>query len=88
MGIIQKINDWFSKEKQEFQPKEEVVVPNKPVIKDVDTSQDYGKRIDECVLCKDPIEPYQKRRHFGGTYYHKKCFKITLGLAKQQIGGN
>jgi hypothetical protein len=88
MGILNKIQDWFSKEKQSFQPKEETPQPIKPEIKEVDTTQDYGKRIEECTLCKDPIEPYQKRRHFGGVFYHKNCFKQTLKLAKQQLGGN
>jgi hypothetical protein len=89
MGIIQKINDWFTKSKEEFKPIEETPEVPKPEIKDVDTSQDYGKRIEECTLCKFPIETWQKRRKFGGEYfYHKKCFKVTLRLAKQQIGGN
>lgn len=88
MSIIQKIQDWFSAEKQSFIPKEETPEPIKPIIKETDTTQDYGKEIPECALCKDIIYSYQKRRHFGGTYYHKKCFKATLQLAKQQIGGN
>jgi hypothetical protein len=90
MGIIQKINSWFIKEKTQFEPKPETPEPIKPVIKEVDTSADYGKRVEECTLCKEPIETWQKRKRFGGAnvYYHKKCFKATLGLAKQQLGGN
>ena len=83
MGIIQKINDWFSKEKQEFQPKEEVVVPNKPVIKEVDTTQDYGKEF-ECDFCKETILTFQKRKSFNGKKYHKNCYRELYRLARKE----
>lgn len=88
MKTIEKILNWFKKSKEEFQQPGEVIVnPPKeiPIIKIEDDKKDYGKRIEECTLCKTPIETFHKRRHFGNGYYHKRCYKTTIGLVKSEL---
>lgn len=87
MSILNKIRKWFQDETKSFEvPKEGDIIPNAPPeVLEGATNQFFGKKIDECVLCKQPIEEWSKRRHFGGALYHRRCFKNTMKLAKNQL---
>ena len=43
------------------------------------------KRIEECFDCKQPIESWQKIRHWGGESYHKDCLRKLIKKARQYI---
>ena len=86
MELINKIKKWFKDETKSFQtPQEELVKPNKPEIKDVDTSLDFGKEF-ECDFCKDTIRTFQKRKTFNGKKYHKECFRTIYRLCRKEAG--
>lgn len=87
MSIIQKINEWFAKQKESFKTKEEKqeIVQNIPAeVVEEALTENFGNRIEECGYCSEPIETFQKRKTFNGKKYHKDCYRELYRLCRKQ----
>lgn len=88
MGILSTLKDiFFNKEEVgEVSPDSSAEVTPISTAEPLPTpKEDYGKKIDECYDCKQPIESWQKRRHWGGQAYHKDCLRKLIKQAKHYI---
>jgi len=71
--------NWF---KNLFKSKEEakIEVKEEPKIE-----IPIHNKVEECYSCKEPIELYQKIRHFGGVAYHKSCWRLVVKQTRQSL---